>query len=50
MDKEKIFCLPKSQEALRKAQEIIEKGDIVLIENRVPDVVLNGVILHSADK
>ena len=50
MDKEKVLCLPKSQEALRKAQEIIEKGDIVLIENRVPDVVLNGVILHSTDK
>ena len=47
MSKDNVFCLPKPQEALRKAQELINKEDVVLVENRVPEVVLNGVILHS---
>jgi len=47
MNKENVFCLPKPQEALRKAQEIIEEGDVILIENRIPEAVLNGVVLHK---
>jgi len=47
MDKEKVFCFVRAQDALRKAQEIIDGGDVILVENRVPDVVLNGVVLHK---
>ena len=50
MHKDNIFCLLRPQDALRKAQEIINKEDVVLIENRVPEVVLNGVVLHSNEK
>ena len=50
MSKDNIFCLLRPQEALRKAQELINKDDIVLVENRVSEVVLNGVTLHLSNE
>jgi UDP-N-acetylmuramoyl-tripeptide--D-alanyl-D-alanine ligase len=47
MSKDAVFCLPNPVEALRKIQEITGHGDIILLENRVPEIVLKGVILNT---
>jgi len=31
--------------AMRKAQELIEEDDVVLLENRIPEQVRKGIIL-----
>lgn len=45
MNKDNIFCLPDPRMALRKAQELTDKGDVILVENHVPEYVLKGLIL-----
>ncbi len=45
MDKGSIFAIPDAHKALRKAQELTDKGDIILIENRVPQNIVNGLTL-----
>ena len=45
MSKDAIFCLPSARDALRKAQELTDKDDIVLIENRVNEAIIKGLTL-----
>jgi len=50
MSKDSIFCLPKAHEALRKAQEITDKDDIILLENRVPAELLAGLVIRKIEE
>ncbi|MEX2145319.1 MAG: UDP-N-acetylmuramoyl-tripeptide--D-alanyl-D-alanine ligase [Candidatus Spechtbacterales bacterium] len=47
MSKDAIFCLPNPHDALRKTQELTDKGDIILLENRIPERIVEGVIVHK---
>lgn len=47
MSKNNIFCIPSAREALRKAQEITDKGDVILLENRVPQELIDGLVIHG---
>ena len=45
MSKNSIFCLPNSRDALRKGQELTDKDDVVLLENRIHPDVIKGLTL-----
>jgi UDP-N-acetylmuramoyl-tripeptide--D-alanyl-D-alanine ligase len=47
MSKDSIVALPTMREALRKAQEITDKGDVILLENRVPQGLLDGLVIFN---
>lgn len=46
MKKNSLWCIPDPYIALRKAQELCEEGDIVLIENRVPESIVRGLTVE----
>lgn len=45
LPKDAIFLIPDAYLAARKAQELIEEGDLVLLENRVPELIRRGVLI-----
>ncbi|MEX0877534.1 MAG: UDP-N-acetylmuramoyl-tripeptide--D-alanyl-D-alanine ligase [Candidatus Spechtbacterales bacterium] len=47
MSKDAIFCIPNSREALRKAQELTDKDDVILLENRIHPSIIEGLMLHK---
>ncbi|HLF66380.1 MAG TPA: Mur ligase family protein, partial [Gammaproteobacteria bacterium] len=46
MKKNSLWCIPDPYIALRKAQELCEEGDMILIENRVPESIVKGLIVE----
>lgn len=50
MSKDAIFCIPTVRSALRKAQELTDKGDVILLENRLPEELIKGLIIHSSSE
>ncbi|MEX0916492.1 MAG: UDP-N-acetylmuramoyl-tripeptide--D-alanyl-D-alanine ligase, partial [Candidatus Spechtbacterales bacterium] len=48
MSKTSIMCIPDAHHALRKIQELSDKGDVILLENRVGDEILRGVIAQGS--
>ena len=47
MSKDAIFCLPNPLDAVRKAQELTDSGDIILLENRIPEKITEGLVLYK---
>lgn len=47
MNKTAMMCIPDTHQALRKIQELSDKGDIILLENRVGDEILRGVVAQG---
>ena len=47
MSKDAIFSLPNSRDALRKAQELTDKDDVILLENRIHPSIVDGLVLHK---
>ncbi len=45
MHKDALFCIPDGYIAMRKAQELCNEGDVILLENRVPEVLINGLVV-----
>ena len=45
LPKDAIFLIPDAFLAARKAQELIEEGDVILLENRIPEIIRHGVLL-----
>lgn len=48
MKKGSVLCIPDSHQALRKIQELSDKGDIILVENRVGEEILRGVVAQGS--
>jgi len=47
MNKSAMMCIPDPHQALRKIQELSDKGDIIMLENRVGNEILRGVIAQG---
>lgn len=45
MERDKIFMISDPYVATKKAQELIDEGDVVLLENRIPQGIRNGLIM-----
>lgn len=46
MAKNAIMCIPNARDALRKTQELCDKEDVILLENRIPKSIISGLILN----
>ena len=46
MAKDAIMCIPDARRALRRTQEITDKGDVILLENRLPREIIDGLTIH----
>jgi len=47
MNKDTVFCLPNPRDAVRKAQELTDGGDIILLENRISEKITEGLVLYK---
>lgn len=48
MKKDALFCISDGYIAMRKAQELCDEGDVILLENRVPDVIIRGLVVENS--
>lgn len=47
MSKDAMMCIPDPHQALRKIQELSDKGDVILIENRVNEEIIDGLLTRG---
>ncbi|MEX2007882.1 MAG: Mur ligase family protein [Candidatus Spechtbacterales bacterium] len=48
MAPEAMVAIPSPRAALRKAQEVVDSGDVILLEGRVPEELLRGLVIHTS--
>ncbi|MBI2462679.1 MAG: hypothetical protein HYV65_00305 [Candidatus Spechtbacteria bacterium] len=47
MSKNALWCIPDPYIAMRKAQELCDEGDVILLENRVPETIVRNLIIDD---